>query len=384
MPICLPVIQAGYIFGFSCAEPMKLSAKVLIIGGGPAGASAARYLAAHGRDVLLLEKNLSFEKPCGGGLSLCAFEEFDIPKTAVKREVHRIRIVSPRGEGVDIALQGCGLAIVGRKEFDSSLRQAAEAKGAKIVGGEFTGIQVSKDYKVTAMTGEEQLEFDAEYVIAADGVNSRVRTALGIKPSRSFFTVSETIRDVNADVCEFWFGGNHAPFSYSWVFPASEGISIGTATFQRGTITALLQRFKEKRGLPAAGTKKVYRIPEWKGDLYSKGNVLFAGDAAGQVLPLTYEGIYYAMKSGELAAQAIIEERVATYRKEWKARFQRRFVLMERLRNYFLKDDASAERLVALHRRPEIQEASLQLWVMKDNSHKGLLRYIKLFGKFLR
>jgi geranylgeranyl reductase len=363
---------------------MRLSAKVLIIGGGPAGASAARCLAAHGRDVLLLEKNLSFEKPCGGGLSLHAFEELGIPKTAIKREVHGIRIVSPRGEGVDIALQDCGLAIVGRKEFDSSLRQAAEAEGAKIVEGEFTGIRASKGYKVSATTEGEQHEFDAEYVIAADGVNSRVRTVLGIKPSRSFFTVSETIRDVNTDVCEFWFGGNQAPFSYSWVFPASKGISIGTGTFQRGTITALLQRFKEKRRLPAAETKKVYRIPAWKGDLYSKGNVLFAGDAAGQVLPLTYEGIYYAMKSGELAAQAIIEERVDTYRKAWKARFQRRFVLMDRLRNYFLKDDASAERLVALHRRPEIQEASLQLWVMKDSVHKGLLHYIKLFGKFLR
>jgi len=363
---------------------MRLSAKVLIIGSGPAGASAARCLAAHGRDVLLLEKNLSLEKPCGGGLSLRAFEDLGIPKTAIKREVHRIRIVSPRGESVDIALQGCGLAIVGRKEFDGSLRQEAEAKGAKILEGEFTGIEHSKSYKVKAMTGEELHEFDAEYVIAADGVNSRVRTALGIKPSRSFFTVSEKIRDVNADVCEFWFGGDHAPFSYSWVFPGSEGISIGTGTFQTGAITALLQRFKEKRGLHAAGTKKVYRIPAWKGDLYNKGNILFAGDAAGQVLPLTYEGIYYAMKSGELAAQAIIEERVDTYRKVWKARFQRRFVLMDRLRNYFLKDDASAERLVALHRRPEIQEASLQLWGMNDSDHKGLLHYIKLFRKLLR
>jgi hypothetical protein len=59
-------------------------------------ASAAR-LAAHGRDVLL-EKNLSSEKPCGGGLSLRAFEELGIPKAVMKREVHRIRIVSPRGE----------------------------------------------------------------------------------------------------------------------------------------------------------------------------------------------------------------------------------------------------------------------------------------------
>ena len=56
---------------------------------------------------------------------------------------------------------------------------------------------------------------------------------------------------------------------------------------------------------------------------------------------------------------------------------------MAKLGNYFLKDDASAEKLVSLHRSPEIQEASLRLWLMKDSSKKGLARYIDLFGKFL-
>jgi hypothetical protein len=65
------------------------------------------------------------------------------------------------------------------------------------------------------------------------------------------------------------------------------------------------------------------------------------------------------------------------------ARFQKRFALMDKLRNYFLKNDASAEKLVALHRRPEIQELSMKLWLRKDTSREGLKSYIKLFRKFL-
>lgn len=101
------------------------------------------------------------------------------------------------------------------------------------------------------------------------------------------------------------------------------------------------------------------------------------------MLPLTYEGIYYAMKAGELAALAITEEKVNNYKKMWKDRFQKRFMLMDRLRNYFLKDDASAEKLVAYHKIPEIQEASLRLWLRKDGSRNSFMNYLRLFRKFL-
>jgi len=56
---------------------------------------------------------------------------------------------------------------------------------------------------------------------------------------------------------------------------------------------------------------------------------------------------------------------------------------MDKLRNYFLKDDVSAERLVALYRRPEIQDLSMKLWLWKDSSREGLKSYIRLFGRFL-
>ena len=354
-----------------------------MIGGGPAGATAAARLAEHNADVILLEKNPSFVKPCGGGLSLSAFDRLHIPGTAIKKTVNVIRIVSPKGKIIDIDLQGRGLAIVERGEFDRILRKKAEDSGARVMKGEFLAILDDKKCRVEANIGGKRYEISSEYIIASDGVNSKVRTALGIKASPSMFTISQHIKDLNVDSCEFWFGSSHAPFSYSWVFPATGGISAGTGCFTAGAVNALFEKFKVRRGITGTGQQRIYRIPVWKGDLYNKNMVIFAGDSAGQVLPLTYEGLYYAMKAGELAAMAVLEDRVDNYRKKWQSRFQKRFSLMARLGNYFLKDDASAEKLVSLHRRPEIQEASLLLWLRKDSSKKGLASYIDLFGKFL-
>jgi geranylgeranyl reductase len=363
---------------------MRLSTNVLVIGAGPAGATAAKVLSKNGRDVILLERNLSFVKPCGGGLYINAFDEFGIPESIIQKKVGVIRLVSPAGKKVDIDLKGSSLTIVGRGEFDRELRRQAEACGAKIIEGEFADVSGNKQYTVEASAGIDRYEITADYIIAADGVNSRMRTALGIKPVRAFFTMSEKIQGMSADCCEFWFGTYHAPLSYSWVFPWNRGISIGTGGYEQGRIKSLFERFRERKGIQTEGEKSVYRIPVWTGDLYNKSKILFAGDSAGQVLPLTYEGIYYAMKAGEFAARAIIENKVDNYKKMWRSKFQKRFMLMNALKDYFLKDDASAERLVALHGRPEIREASLRLWTMKGGGKSNLMSYIRFFGKLAR
>ena len=363
---------------------MRLSTNVIVIGAGPAGATAAKVLSKNGIDVVLLEKNLAFVKPCGGGISINAFDEFGIPENIIQKEVNVIRLVSPAGEKVDIDLKGSSLAIVGRGEFDRELRRQAEVCGANIIEGEFASISRNKQYTVEAAAGIDRYEITAEHIIAADGVNSRMRTALGIKPVRAFFTMSEKIQGMSADCCEFWFGASHAPLSYSWVFPWTQGISVGTGGYEQGRIQSLFERFRERKGIQTEGEKRVYRIPVWTGDLYNKSKILFAGDSAGQVLPFTYEGIYYAMKAGEFAARAIIENKVDNYKKMWRSKFQKRFMLMNVLRDYFLKDDASAERLVALHGRPEIREASLRLWTMKGGGKSNLMSYVRFFGKLAR
>lgn len=363
---------------------MKLNTKVLIVGGGPAGATAGRLLAESGKDIILLERNLAYAKPCGGGIALHAFDEFNLSQTPVKKKVHSLRIVSPRGNRVEIGLNGHELAMVERREFDQALRQKAEARGARIMEGEFLRVLDDRKCRVEAGIGREKVEIVSDYIIAADGVNSRVRTSLGIKPIPTLLTLSERIPGPDLDYCEFWFGSSQSPYFYSWIFPANDGLSIGTGVFEPRKIKDLFQQFKDRAGLVSGGGRKVYRIPVWKGDLYHKNKILFAGDSAGQVLPLSYEGIYYAMKAGELAARALLEEKIGSYKKMWKSRFQKRFFLLDQLKNYFLKSDNSAEKLIALHRRPEVQEASLLLWLRKDNSRQSLLHYLKLFGKFLR
>ncbi|MEW6584775.1 MAG: NAD(P)/FAD-dependent oxidoreductase [Nitrospirota bacterium] len=362
---------------------MRLYTKVLVVGGGPAGATAARVLAAHGADVILLEKNLSFSKPCGGGITLSAFDEFSIPRKAIKRVAKKIRLISPQGEEVVIGLGDGGLAIVRRGEFDFLLREKAEERGARIIEGEFSEIAAGRPCRIMSRVKGDAIEIIAEYVIAADGVNSPVRRALKIGPPQRLFAVSEHIRERGEDTCEFWFGCSHAPGLYSWIFPAEGGISVGTGSFQPWKLRGLFEKFKIRAGIKTETPGRIYGIPIWKGDLYSKDNVLFAGDSAGHVLPLTYEGIYYAMKSAETAAQAILEGKAHKYKKMWQTGFQKKFVLMGRLRSFFLKDDAHVEKLVALHKRPEIQQASLRLWLTKDTSKEGLLSYLGFFRKFL-
>ncbi len=137
---------------------MRLSTKVLVIGGGPAGATAAACLAERGLDVILLEKNPSFVKPCGGGLSLSAFDKLHIPETVIRKKVNGIRIVSPKGKTLDIDLKGGGLAIVQRGDFDRVLRKKAEDRGARVIKGEFLTILDDRKCRVEANLDGEKCE----------------------------------------------------------------------------------------------------------------------------------------------------------------------------------------------------------------------------------
>ena len=355
---------------------------VLVVGGGPAGATAAGFLAKKGKEVLLLEKDRNYAKPCGGGLALCTFEEFDLPRTSIKKEVHGLRLVSPAGHSVDISLPDHPLAVVSRSEFDETLRQKAEEKGTQIIEGEFLRILDSKKGLSEALIQGQKVEIRSDFIVAADGVNSRVRTSLGIRPSPALWTASAIIEG-NRDFCEFWFGASESPFAYSWVFPTAGGLSVGTGTLEPRRSRELFEGFLKRSGLGYPVKPRIYKIPVWQGRIFNRHKILMAGDAAGQVLPLSYEGIYYAMKSGEMAARAILEGEVGQYKKMWKREFQKRFLLLDKLKNYFLKDDASIERMIALHRHPEVQEISLRLWLRRDDRRHSLFHYLKLLRKFL-
>ncbi|NOX20650.1 MAG: geranylgeranyl reductase family protein [Nitrospirae bacterium] len=359
--------------------------KVIVVGGGPAGATAARRLAENSIDVCLVERDISHRKPCGGGVPSILFKEFSIPDDLPYRAIRRISIVSPSGKRLEIMLKGGELRTIDRMKFDARLRGLAERAGSIMVEGTLTGLTVDKTIKAIINTGQGKKEIKADYLIAADGVNSTVRRLLGIKPVDTVYTLSGRYRSIHTDSCEFWFSRKHAPMFYSWVFPGVDKSSVGTGTIEPKRATRYFEEFLKRRGdIISENTRlRGYKVPLWDGKLFRYKRVLFVGDAAAQVMPMTFEGIYYAMKSAEYAAESIINNKLSLYKKLWKGRFQSRFRFMKLLQYFFFRSDENAERLIEVFSNQDIQDLSMRLWLNKEQSRGTLISFIKQLGKFL-
>ena len=298
-------------------------------------------------------------------------------------------------------MKGGHLCITGRGAFDAKLREIAKNSGASVVEAEFTRFEeiggkiISTSRK--RFTSEE-IKIRSDYVIASDGITFRAGSSIGHTKPDCLSTISAHITSDDFDACEFWFGSSHASQFYSWVFPSSGYSSIGTGSANPRELTALLDAFIRRRfGIPLKdfaaenflgrnliNKPRAFKIPEWSGTLFNINNILFAGDTAGIVMPITYEGIYYAMKSGEFAARAIAEGKPALYKKLWNSRFRNRFMLMSKIRNYLFKSDSNTEKFVALHKRPEVQEIAMRLWLKKETGSSALISYIKFFKHLLK
>ncbi|MBF0606903.1 MAG: NAD(P)/FAD-dependent oxidoreductase [Candidatus Magnetobacterium sp. LHC-1] len=352
--------------------------QVAVVGGGPAGATCAMLLADAGIETVLIERDLSNNKPCGGGLIATAFKEFDLPVHTIRKMVTTLRLIAPSGKTREIPLPQTQLAIIDRPGFDAALRTRAQERGAHLMTGQCRGITV-KDGRVILTVGTndwDSTQIRARYVVAADGVNSRLRRLLtGSLPNR-LYTLHEIIKGHERQTCDFMFGSAFAPNFYSWVFPHAEGISLGTGCVDVPRAGGYLKNCLAAYGINSGGQQRGYYIPFWDNRLYFKAGVFFVGDAAAQVMPFTFEGIYYAMKSAEFVVAAITEGKPSLYKSLWVQRFKKRFVLMKILQGIFLRNDKMAESLVSLHEQPDIQQAAMRFWMHKEGVLKSPRMYI--------
>ena len=152
---------------------------VVVVGGGPSGATAANDLAREGRSVLLLDRAGRI-KPCGGAIPPKAMEEFEVPESLLVAKVNSARMVSPKNVAVDMPINGGYVGIVDRETFDEWLRQRAASAGADLRHGTFTEISRDTDgtaivhYKTRDDGPATEVRVRARTVIGADGAMSAV------------------------------------------------------------------------------------------------------------------------------------------------------------------------------------------------------------------
>ncbi len=321
-------------------------AEILIVGAGPAGSFAAELLARAGRRVVLFDGRPEGEpKACGGGVTSKALKAWPHLLDAVGRTVNELDLYSPSGKRLHLKLDE-PFAIYSRVAFDSYLRDRAQSSGAEVIAARVSTRGITRQNGFWNLRDANSGSWQGEFLLAADGANSGIakRLAGPLPPSdmevafgyRAPLPAAAQAPTVVAFL-PGWVG-------YAWAFPRPDHISFGIATtqdaFEHRPLDDLLwdfmvgyyrQREDEKaklwtsrktdaerdkrirKELGSSAERYAARIPgladkTWDERKASGEGWALLGDAAGFADPVTGEGIYYALRSAELFAQAYFSD----------------------------------------------------------------------------
>src|SRR5438094_2568385 len=329
---------------------------VIIVGAGPAGSFAAERLASAGVRVALVDGRPPGEpKACGGGVTSKALKAWPHLLEAVGRTIHELDMYSPSGKHLHLKLDE-PFAVYSRITFDSFLRERARKAGAEVLADKIParGFKRSEDSWTIRMQGGEELS--SKFLVGADGANSAIAKKLaGPLPPAEMevafgYRAPLTGSGEDATVVAFlprWVG-------YAWAFPRVDHVSFGIATtqdaFDHDSLDKLLWDFMVSY-YEVAQVGNLRRMKLWKKADETQINNLrhqaeryaaripglaprtwdtrkacgegwaLLGDAAGFADPVTGEGIYYALRSAELFADAYLRGTPENYERLWRKDF---------------------------------------------------------------
>jgi geranylgeranyl reductase len=382
---------------------------VVVIGGGPAGSTAATDLARRGRSVLLLDKAGRI-KPCGGAIPPRLIEEFEIPETLLVARVNAARMESPTARKVDMPIDGGYVGMVDRDVFDEWLRNRAVAAGAVRRTGTFERITRDSDGVsiVHHMPGVRSqpaamARVRARAIIGADGATSTVarQSVPGAKRMKYVFAYHEIVKspvgrhpDFDGARCDVVYRGALSPDFYSWIFPHGHTTSVGTGTMRKGfSMRGAVGALRQTAGLADAETirREGAPIPEKPLKKWDNGrDLVLAGDAAGVVAPASGEGIYYAMAGGRFAADAahkFLETGDVRALATARARFMRThgavFWILGVMQRYWYSNDNRRERFVSICKDRDVQELTFDAYMNKALVKAKPLAHLRIFFKNL-
>jgi geranylgeranyl reductase family protein len=286
----------------------------IVVGAGPAGATAAYHLAKRGRLVVILEKaSLPRYKPCGGGVSPAIAKWFDFDFTPViDNTITKVQYTWKMGDPVETELKMKEpMWMVKRDRFDHYLIEQAKQKGAQIKDNtEVTAIAPkSNGWKVTTSNGT----FEASYLIAADGVKGSMAKWLGSKPRQAFLgatlEIKTSLGPKQQHTASFDFGT--LKNGYIWNFPKADGYSLSAGCFRGKAkpdeLKKQLTDYAKESGIDLSNSQySEYALSLWTDNQPLHANrAVIAGEAAGILDPLSGEGIRPSIYTGMKAAEAI-------------------------------------------------------------------------------
>lgn len=294
--------------------------KIAIVGGGPAGSFLAAELARAGREVLLFDEKMAWEKPCGGGVTDKALGRWPfLGEAPVARNfIRNFELIAPSGRRVLFGLDR-EIAIFSRLALNGLLLERARAAGAKLLrervveAGGSPGCWQVKTKHAT---------YNADFLVLATGARNSFHEPFSPPLGGENFMVAlgYYVPGTHQTVHVKFFEGLHG---YFWIFPRCDHFSVGICGRMRDGSTAHLRKILES-SLPEFGLHMdgaqfyAHVIPSLsvnalRSRRFCGQGWAMVGDAAGFVDAITGEGIFYALQSAELLAQALLNNAPERY-----------------------------------------------------------------------
>lgn len=342
---------------------------VAIIGGGPAGATAAERLLRSRPDlhVSIFEERLGWEKPCGGGLPYKVLDRY--PFLLEAAEPHFVtrdcEFVAGNGDAARFTMRR-PLAIYSRRVLNALLLDRARNAGAEVIADRVIDLQRAdgSSGRGLELRTRQGARHSCDHVVIAAGGRTTLRRQLA-RP----FTSGDLLLTFgyyvpgSAELLRVQFFRGFE--GYAWAFPRPDHLSVGIAASARHSSMAdlkqRLQRFMDQYGydskeapvfshvLPVLGRRS------WKQMKLAGAGWSLVGDAAGLADPITGEGIYFAMRSGELVAEALADDAPEMYPRRVWSDFGRHLAFGARLTHRFYLGNflgqPSTTRMIQLARR---------------------------------
>ena len=309
---------------------------IVVVGGGPAGAIAAKESAERGASVLLIEERREIGLPiqCTGLLSVRGFEAAGASSDVILGEIRGLHAYAPNGRKISAECSETHAYVMDRDRFDCDLVSQAKAAGVEVrvpataIGFEPGSIEIQID--------QSAQEIPVGVVIGADGANSRIAQWAGLTPPEKFiFAIQVTIpyEPERTDYVEVFLGQEIAPNFFGWAVPSMPGYArVGLGTDRPKGVRELLdklldQRFPESKILGFnAGSIPIGPVAKSVAD-----GVLLVGDAAGQAKPTSGGGIYTGVSCAKIAADVACqalgsgtpsEAALNSYERQWRESFE--------------------------------------------------------------